>query len=101
MGLRQALADNEFRKAGAVGLEQLLQVTRRHALTIRDHDDTQVSVLEMGNDVRLDGLQPYRANSAVSRKLPSASHRSECDSCKIVDVSDGGALQFGRRQRAV
>src|SRR5262249_7733272 len=63
-GARQALIEQEFREGEALGLGQLADVARRHAVPRRERRHGEIARARVIDDVGLDRLQPDRARTA-------------------------------------
>src|SRR5262249_23121475 len=92
----QALTDHEFRKTGAFGLKQFLDITQGHAVTCSDCRNAEISVIEMSPDVCLDGLQARHPNPALSGNFSPIGCRAKGHRSEIIDMCHSNALQFDR-----
>src|SRR3954451_16062145 len=94
-----ALFDQERRERLAVGLEQALEITRRHAELLGDRGNRQVLPPAIVGDGDFGLLQPCRLDAAPPGQLPGLVGGTEDDCQKIVQMPDPELAQIWRRER--
>src|SRR3954453_15347143 len=94
-----ALFDQEGRERLAVGLEQALEITRRHAELLGARCHRQVLPPAIIGDGDFGLLQPCRLDAAPPGQLPGLVGGTEDDCQKIVQMPDPELAQIWRRER--
>ena len=61
----QPLRIDRFTAGGVVLREQLVQIAYSHTIALRNYRSTQITVMEVSDDVGLDCCQPHRAHAAT------------------------------------
>jgi len=92
------LLDDVLRERGALGLEQHLDVTRRHAAAPCGVGNAKPLVVEPPHDIAFDGAQPCRPQAAAARRFAGVARRSNRERDEIVHVSREQLTQIGRYQ---
>ena len=91
----QPPAENEGRKGEPFPLDELVDVTRRHALPLRDRSNGQIAVSEVRIYVGDDRPQSRGTDTAAFGDRPAVSRRADNRRDEIVDVGDDEPLKLG------